>query len=644
MKKGNSHLLNPAFDSSYFYLKLLSYILVTLFLLFFNTKGYSADVTLAWDPNTQTDLKGYKIYYGTATGNYQWIIDAGNVTTYTVSGLSVGATYFASATAYNTSGLESSYSNEVSFTLPGCTYSISPSSATFAASGGTGTINITTTQYCRWTASSDSSWVTVSTGSGQGSGSLSFTVSPNNNTTSQTATLTIAGNTYTITEAGKTQPTYSITASAGTGGTISPAGTVSVLAGAGQSFAITPGSNYKISNITVDGVSKGAIATYTFSSVSANHTINATFSASGPKATTKKPILRTKSTVSINGAVNPNSLSTTYYFEWGTTNSYGNTTQTQPVQSVNADTQTDPYGSSDTPVTADLTGLNPNTVYHYRVVAANSDGVSKGADQTFRASAASGDFNNDGNTDILWRNKQTGDVAVWYMDGTGNISDIKWISQGVDTTWEIVGTGDFDNNGNTDILWRNKISGAVAAWNMDGAGGISNIKWVHQGVDTTWEIVGTGDFDNSGNTDILWRNKVSGAVAVWNMDGGGGISNIKWVHQSVDTTWEIVGTGDFDNSGNTDILWRNKVSGAVAVWNMDGAGGISNIKWISQGVDTNWEIVGTGDFNNDGKTDILWRNKVSGAVAVWNMDGAGGISNIKFVSQGVDTSWKIVAP
>ena len=73
--------------------------------------------------------------------------------------------------------------------------------------------------------------------------------------------------------------TYTITASAGTGGSISPSGGVSVQSGANQIFTITPNTGYKIAGVTVDGVSQGAIASYTFSAVNSNHTISATFTA-----------------------------------------------------------------------------------------------------------------------------------------------------------------------------------------------------------------------------------------------------------------------------------------------------------------------------------------------------------------------------
>ncbi|HJW73708.1 MAG TPA: PKD domain-containing protein [Geothrix sp.] len=74
-------------------------------------------------------------------------------------------------------------------------------------------------------------------------------------------------------------PTYVVTASAGANGTISPSGSVSVTAGASQTFSITPNSGYAVSAVTVDGVNQGAITSYTFTNVSSAHTISASFAA-----------------------------------------------------------------------------------------------------------------------------------------------------------------------------------------------------------------------------------------------------------------------------------------------------------------------------------------------------------------------------
>jgi len=70
---------------------------------------------------------------------------------------------------------------------------------------------------------------------------------------------------------------YTITANASAGGTISPAGGVTVVAGESQGFQITPASGYMISDVLVDNSSVGAVSSYTFSDVSADHTISVLF-------------------------------------------------------------------------------------------------------------------------------------------------------------------------------------------------------------------------------------------------------------------------------------------------------------------------------------------------------------------------------
>jgi hypothetical protein len=77
----------------------------------------AGQVTLIWDPNNESDLAGYRIYYGIASRSYDNVIDVGNTETCTVTSLIPGVTYYFAATAYNTSELESEYSNEIEHTV-----------------------------------------------------------------------------------------------------------------------------------------------------------------------------------------------------------------------------------------------------------------------------------------------------------------------------------------------------------------------------------------------------------------------------------------------------------------------------------------------------------------------------------------------
>ena len=81
----------------------------------------SGTINLSWDAVTAANLAGYRVYYGTASGNYLQAagqgLDAGNFTAYTVTGLNRGSRYYLAVKAYDASNAESPYSNEVCKTV-----------------------------------------------------------------------------------------------------------------------------------------------------------------------------------------------------------------------------------------------------------------------------------------------------------------------------------------------------------------------------------------------------------------------------------------------------------------------------------------------------------------------------------------------
>lgn len=90
---------------------------LTLILSLFSTAIYGAEISLAWEANSEPALAGYNIYYGTASGEYSHRIDVGNTTEYTVEDLKEGETYYFAATAYDRYGNESDYAGELVHTF-----------------------------------------------------------------------------------------------------------------------------------------------------------------------------------------------------------------------------------------------------------------------------------------------------------------------------------------------------------------------------------------------------------------------------------------------------------------------------------------------------------------------------------------------
>ena len=91
---------------------------LALSLLPLASAAHAAAVTLAWDSNEEIDVAGYRVYYGTKSGRYTAMISVGNKTSCTVTNLEPGRTYYFAATAYDYSGNESGFSQEIPYTVP----------------------------------------------------------------------------------------------------------------------------------------------------------------------------------------------------------------------------------------------------------------------------------------------------------------------------------------------------------------------------------------------------------------------------------------------------------------------------------------------------------------------------------------------
>jgi hypothetical protein len=255
--------------------------------------------------------------------------------------------------------------------------------------------------------------------------------------------------------------------------------------------------------------------------------------------------------------------------------------------------------------------------------------------------AANNDFNGDGISDILWRNDD-GRITDWLGTGTGAMSDnLSNLLRPVGTDWHVAGTGDFNGDGRVDILWRND-DGRVTDWLGNTNGSFTdNLANFLRPVDTQWQVAATGDFNGDGLADVLWRN-VDGHVTNWLGGSNGSFSdNLGNLYRAVDPDWQVVASGDFNADGLTDVLWRNS-AGWLTDWLGTPSGGFSdNLGNFLRNVDNQWQVAGTGDFNHDGFTDILWRHS-DGTVTDWLGNANGSFSdNLNNLLRSVDPQWQV---
>ena len=207
--------------------------------------------------------------------------------------------------------------------------------------------------------------------------------------------------------------------------------------------------------------------------------------------------------------------------------------------------------------------------------------------------------------------------------------------------WKIAGTGDFNGDGRADILWRND-NGRLSQWLGTANGGLSdNFANVNSFVPTSWKVAEVGDFNGDGRADVLWRND-SGQLSQWLGTASGALTdNGGVVGQFVPNAWKIQDAADFNGDGFADVLWRND-NGQLSQWLGSASGRlIDNGAVVNQFVPLAWKIQGTGDFNGDGRADILWRND-NGQLSGWLGNANGGFTdNCAVVNQTVPNAWAI---
>ena len=276
-----------------------------------------------------------------------------------------------------------------------------------------------------------------------------------------------------------------------------------------------------------------------------------------------------------------------------------------------------------------------------------TDGGGKATSTTFTLNVSKtsvpNDFNGDGSQDIIFQDAG-GFLAAWFMSGdaVGSTGFLTPNNVG-DKGWTVVGTGDFNGDGRSDLLYQH-TDGTLAVWYMNGTTMSSSVFLNPASAGTAWKAVAVGDFNKDGKPDILFQAADS-SLAIWYMDGVNMTSVVPLKPGSSGAGWAAFGTGDLNGDGNLDILFQH-TDGSLAVWYLIGGNNVllsAALKPATTG-DKNWRAVGTIDLNGDGKADILFQNSATTELAVWYMNGPNLILGKLLTPSTAGGTWKAVAP
>ena len=161
-------------------------------------------------------------------------------------------------------------------------------------------------------------------------------------------------------------------------------------------------------------------------------------------------------------------------------------------------------------------------------------------------------------TGLLWYNKTTGELSRWNLSGS-TVTGATSLSRGCgpsdacSTRWTPLLVADANGDGNSDILWHNRSSGELSFWLVNGSlvMGDQKLSWncpTRTGCADHWEAIGAADVNHDGKVDLTWRDDVAGTISSWLLDGNGkvtGTSALSWTCNSeCGGSWKALGYVD----------------------------------------------------------------------------------------------------
>jgi hypothetical protein len=218
--------------------------------------------------------------------------------------------------------------------------------------------------------------------------------------------------------------------------------------------------------------------------------------------------------------------------------------------------------------------------------------------------ATTGDFNKDGDADILWRHLSTAEWKVWQMQSGLRVAQNSPPDFDLAHEWVVVGAGDTDKDGDDDVVLNNTTTGEVLVWQMQNHA----VAATHVvGTKAGYTLNRIGDFNKDGDVDLLFRQNSAEVLITWEIDANAFVTERALANTG--TGYNPVCAGDFDKDGDDDIMLVNS--------------GTTQEKWFvmenfvrSQVVgstNTGFVFKGCGDYDGDGDADILWQRSADDA-------------------------------
>ena len=232
-----------------------------------------------------------------------------------------------------------------------------------------------------------------------------------------------------------------------------------------------------------------------------------------------------------------------------------------------------------------------------------------------------GDFNADGATDLLWSNTDKSQMAVWLMAATHVLSPGAPVSGPSGDAWRAVWATDFNADGMSDVRWYNAKSRETSIFLMAGTELLVPGPVFPGPQGDGWGRVTSLDVNADFMADLAWHNALTDAVKIWLMNGTTVLLKGPEFYSPLGHEWTALAVGDFNADGMDDLLWNDAATGAISIGLMNGTASLPQGKVIPGPAGSGWRVVLATDFNADGMADVLWYNLITRGMEVWLMSG-----------------------
>ncbi|EJN12861.1 Peptidase M10 serralysin Matrixin like protein [Bradyrhizobium sp. YR681] len=247
------------------------------------------------------------------------------------------------------------------------------------------------------------------------------------------------------------------------------------------------------------------------------------------------------------------------------------------------------------------------------------DNTQVGTSSTGSHYAAKGDFNGDGKADLLFLNDTTHELSAMLMNGSQSVAPAVVGVINAAGGWQFTDVGDFNGDGKADLLFVNSTTNGIAEWQLNGT---QIVVGPQVGVAPSgFHFASTGDFNGDGKTDLLLINDTTHDVQMWQMNGTQVSSATTIGTVNAAGGWHFAATGDFNGDGKTDLFFINDTTHGAAIWLMNGSQITASPQIGTINTAGGWQFTDVGDFNGDGKSDLLFLNSTTRGVAVWQLNG-----------------------